>query len=306
MITLNRSDARPLQEQLVEQVRFLIASGRYRPGELLPSTRALAARLDLSFHTVRKAYAHLAGEGLLEAVRGSGYRVLEQRVQPRGDRLEEGASVLQDALRRLVGLGLSESEMAYLFEEQLDLITAAEERPQFAFVADFAEAAEAGARQIGPVLGHEVDAVPLARIADAADADYAVTAFPLVRTVMERLPRADVLGVQVRLPADATSAAARLYDHQTLLLVVRYPDAIGPLTRMIKAESGFGGQIIALAVEAGDSRLGGLVRQCDLLLHTSGALRAVRPHLAAAAMHRTVDVVIPRAEAERLRSELPD
>lgn len=305
MITLNRSDSRSLQDQLVDQIRFLVASGRYRIGERLPSTRALAERLSISFHTVRKAYSQLAAEGVLEAVRGTGYRVLERHPHSRGDRLEQGAEVMQTALRALVGLGLSEAEMAYVFEEQLDLITSDEDAPRFLYVAEFREAAEAGAALLGGLLGHEVDGIPLARVASAPIPDYAITALPLVRRVMEKMPRADVLGVQVALTPGAADAAARLLEHQTLLLVVRYPDAIGPLTRMLKAESGFSGQIIALAVEEGDSRLGGLVRQSDLLLYTPGAQRAVRPHFGSGGMHRQIEATVPRPEIERLRAELP-
>lgn len=305
MITLNRSDSRSIQEQLVDQVRFLVASGRFRVGDRLPSTRVLAERLSISFHTVRKAYALLATEGFLKAIPGSGYHVLEHFPESRGDRLEHGADVMQKALRTLVGMGLSESEMAYLFDEQLDLITAVEDGPRFLYVAEFRESAEAGAQLLKGMLGHDLEGVPLARIESAAAADYAITALPLVRRVMERMPRSDVLGVHVTLTPSAADAAARLFDHQTLLLVVRYPDAIGPLSRMVKAESGFAGQIIALAVEEGDTRLGGLVRQSDLLLYTPGAQRTVRPHLNSAGMHRSIEVTVPRSEVERIRVELP-
>jgi GntR family transcriptional regulator len=305
VITLNRSDSRSLKDQLVGQLRFLVASGRFRIGERLPSTRTLASRLSISFHTVRKAYAQLADEGVLEAVPGSGYRVLERHSESRGNRLEQGASVMQAALRTLVGLGLSDSEMAYLFEEQLDLISSDTESPRFVYVAEFREAAEEGAAFLEGLLGHGVEGVPLARLESASGADYAITALPLVRRVMEHLPRTDVLGVQVTLSPEAAGAAARLYDHQTLLLVVRYSDAVGPLSRMIKSASGFGGQIIALAVEEGDTRLGGLVRQSDLVLYTTGAHRALRSHLASGAAHRVVEVTVARSEVERLREELP-
>ena len=138
------------------------------------------------------------------------------------------------------------------------------------------------------------------------DAEYVLTPFPLVRPVMERLPRADVNGIQVDLSADAAAAASRLFDHQTLLLVVRYADAIGPISRMLRNATGFGGQIIAVAGDEPDARVGALVRQCDVLLYTTAATRRVRAHLPSAAIHHVLDPVVPRAEIERIRALLPE
>ncbi|MBG7587774.1 PLP-dependent aminotransferase family protein [Rothia kristinae] len=56
--------------QLVEQIRELVAVGTLRPGDALPSTRALAARLSISRGSVTTAYDQLTGEGFLIADRG--------------------------------------------------------------------------------------------------------------------------------------------------------------------------------------------------------------------------------------------
>ncbi|KTR69123.1 hypothetical protein SA15R_07755, partial [Rothia kristinae] len=60
----------PLPTQLVEQIRELVAVGTLRPGDALPSTRALAARLGISRGSVTTAYDQLTGEGFLIADRG--------------------------------------------------------------------------------------------------------------------------------------------------------------------------------------------------------------------------------------------
>ncbi|MBI4584522.1 MAG: GntR family transcriptional regulator [Planctomycetes bacterium] len=62
----------PLGFQIVEQLRLAIASGRLQPGEKLPSARDLAGKLQVNFHTVRKAYGDLEREGLLCFERGKG------------------------------------------------------------------------------------------------------------------------------------------------------------------------------------------------------------------------------------------
>jgi GntR family transcriptional regulator/MocR family aminotransferase len=61
-----------LADQLYDQLRTAILDGRLRPGDALPSTRALAAQLAVSRNTVSHAYARLGAEGFLGGRHGSG------------------------------------------------------------------------------------------------------------------------------------------------------------------------------------------------------------------------------------------
>ncbi|KWV57963.1 aspartate aminotransferase [Bradyrhizobium macuxiense] len=65
LITLKRSDEAGLAEQLTHQLRELISAGSIRRGAALPSSRQLAAELDVSRNTVTHAYEQLAAEGYL-------------------------------------------------------------------------------------------------------------------------------------------------------------------------------------------------------------------------------------------------
>ena len=123
MITIDRSAGTSVQEQLAGQLRYLIASGHFQVEELLPSTRALGRQLGVSFHTVRKAYQQLEQEGLVEARVGSGYRVKARQVLGKSERYERGAAIVEDALQRLIGLGLQEAELEHLIAEQLGRLT---------------------------------------------------------------------------------------------------------------------------------------------------------------------------------------
>jgi GntR family transcriptional regulator len=62
----------PLGQQISQQLKLAIATGRLRPGQQLPSARDLAASLRVNFHTVRKAYGDLEAEGVLRFERGKG------------------------------------------------------------------------------------------------------------------------------------------------------------------------------------------------------------------------------------------
>lgn len=62
-------------EQIRDQIRGLVATGRLAAGERLPSVRQLAADLGIAAGTVAKAYRGLEAEGVLETRVGSGTRV---------------------------------------------------------------------------------------------------------------------------------------------------------------------------------------------------------------------------------------
>jgi GntR family transcriptional regulator len=77
LIELNASDERPIYGQIADRVKFAIAGGVLRPGDLVPSVRELSKQLVVNPNTVARAYRDLQTEGLLESVRGMGMEVAE-------------------------------------------------------------------------------------------------------------------------------------------------------------------------------------------------------------------------------------
>lgn len=74
-VQLDPVSSEPLYRQLRRAITEAIESGRFAAGELLPSSRALAADLDLSRNTVNMAYQELMAEGFLESIPRVGYAV---------------------------------------------------------------------------------------------------------------------------------------------------------------------------------------------------------------------------------------
>ena len=66
-----------IYEQIVLQMKNAIVTGELKPGEALPSIRALAADLQVSVITTKRAYEELEKEGLLRSVAGKGFYVCE-------------------------------------------------------------------------------------------------------------------------------------------------------------------------------------------------------------------------------------
>ena len=80
-ITINVTDGVPIYRQIVNQVKYLVASGLLSPGEELPPIRALALQLKVTPNTIVKAYSELETSGVIQKRRGSGTFVSEGRLQ---------------------------------------------------------------------------------------------------------------------------------------------------------------------------------------------------------------------------------
>jgi GntR family transcriptional regulator/MocR family aminotransferase len=71
-----------LQARLRQMIAQGILSGRFRPGERLPSSRALARHLGVSRITVTLAYTELVADDYLTAKGRSGYFVSSDAPEP--------------------------------------------------------------------------------------------------------------------------------------------------------------------------------------------------------------------------------
>ncbi|MGF1620394.1 MAG: PLP-dependent aminotransferase family protein [Rhodomicrobiaceae bacterium] len=77
ILDLSRDGTEPLHVQMTLQIKAAVLSGRLPARTRLPSSRVLAAKLDVSRNTVLSALDQLKAEGVIEAVQGSGTRVAE-------------------------------------------------------------------------------------------------------------------------------------------------------------------------------------------------------------------------------------
>ena len=76
-IRISLSDGVPIYQQIVTQVRYLVAAGRLGPGFELPPIRTLAEKLQINPNTVARAYRELEQEGLVEKRSTKGTFVLD-------------------------------------------------------------------------------------------------------------------------------------------------------------------------------------------------------------------------------------
>ena len=75
---LDYSSGLPVWIQVKNRIAYLIGSGEYSAGDRLPTVRALAVDLDISYNTVNRAYMDLEREGYSTTRKGRGTFVAER------------------------------------------------------------------------------------------------------------------------------------------------------------------------------------------------------------------------------------
>ena len=102
----------PIYQQIAEQLKADILSGKLREGEYLPSIRGLAKDLRISVITTMKAYELLEAEGLVTAAQGKGFYVNAQDSEMlREQHLRRVEDALSEAIAAARIAGLSDREL---------------------------------------------------------------------------------------------------------------------------------------------------------------------------------------------------
>jgi len=120
IIRINPSDETPVYAQIVQQIKFGIASGTLRSGEQLPSVRELATQLRINPNTVARAYRELEYERLVATQKGRGVFVaMDAGRLPKAERLKLVTDKLDLLIHDAQRLGLSEEDLQELLARRL-------------------------------------------------------------------------------------------------------------------------------------------------------------------------------------------
>jgi GntR family transcriptional regulator len=121
LIVVDPHSGVPVYRQVMDQVKFHVASGLLKPGDELPSTRTLSAELGVNPMTISKAYSYLERDGVVDRRPGRPLVVKalqEQRVaDQKMHQLRESLASTVTVVRQL---GISPAEALKVFEELLD------------------------------------------------------------------------------------------------------------------------------------------------------------------------------------------
>jgi GntR family transcriptional regulator len=116
-IVVDENDRRPIYQQVVDEIKALIARGELLEGTPLPPVRQVAADLGVNLNTIATAYRELQREGLITVRHGAGAVVLSSTAQGKTD--DELRKPLRAALTQLALSGLVRTEIMTIVAEEL-------------------------------------------------------------------------------------------------------------------------------------------------------------------------------------------
>ena len=102
----------PFYRQIIDQIRYGVATGSLNVGEQLPTVRALAVALKVNLNTVSKAYRELEIQNVLETQQGTGTFIGSINVHISDEeRQSKLASICAEYLSIAASYGFSIEEM---------------------------------------------------------------------------------------------------------------------------------------------------------------------------------------------------
>jgi GntR family transcriptional regulator len=110
----------PVFQQIVDEVKSVIARGACAPGEMIPSVRQMAAQALINPNTVARAYRDLEREGIVTTRRGLGVFVSENAAKLcRNGRREDIRAKLEDIAAEDRRAGIPGAELREEIERAL-------------------------------------------------------------------------------------------------------------------------------------------------------------------------------------------
>lgn len=116
----------PIYRQIIDQIKYQVASGVLNEGDKLPSVRGLALKLAVNQNTVLKVYNELCRENVLKIERGDGTYVSSSKQNISvAERKKAVANVLREAAVQAIQLNISLEQAMELLEKEYKFIESA-------------------------------------------------------------------------------------------------------------------------------------------------------------------------------------
>lgn len=112
------SNDKPIYSQIIEQIKQLIVSGGFSPGDKLPSVRELAQTACVNPNTMQKAMSELEKDGLLYTLRSSGRFITDDEALIKKIKNELAEAEIENFMQGMSKLGFSVEETINLITEK--------------------------------------------------------------------------------------------------------------------------------------------------------------------------------------------
>lgn len=116
----NLDSSRPIYLQIIERVQMDIITGRYQPGDKLPSVRDLAQEAAVNPNTMQKALSELERSGLIYSQRTSGRFITEDKELIHQMKKELAAAEVSAFVAHMKHLGITPEEIRQLLAETIE------------------------------------------------------------------------------------------------------------------------------------------------------------------------------------------
>ena len=119
---------KPVYQQLIDQIKLAVATGRLKPGDRLPAIRDAAVELRINRNTVARVYSELEREGILYNRAGQGSFVSDRGSSlSRAEQRRQLVARLDELLAQANLFGYSRQQIADLMAQRLGAIYPPEE-----------------------------------------------------------------------------------------------------------------------------------------------------------------------------------
>jgi GntR family transcriptional regulator len=111
----------PIYLQVVDRIKEMIANGRLKPGDQLPTVRSLALELRVNFNTVARAYRILDEAGIISTQQGRGTYILDAPAPEVSESMRRQAleALTQRYLLDGARLGASPQDLGEILKDQI-------------------------------------------------------------------------------------------------------------------------------------------------------------------------------------------
>lgn len=116
------SSPKPVYQQIIDQVKYAVATGSLKPGDRLPPIRDVAEQTRINRNTIAKAYSELEREGIIYTRPGQGSFIVEKEKRPElqwREKREIISEMINELLVKAKLLNVKQEQLLKIFEQKM-------------------------------------------------------------------------------------------------------------------------------------------------------------------------------------------
>jgi GntR family transcriptional regulator len=120
---INIASAKPVYQQLIDQIKFAVASGVLQTGDRLPAIRDVAVQVRVNRNTVARVYSELEREGILYTRAGQGAFVSDRgSLLSKAEQKRQLTRLLDEFLTQARLFNISRERAEEMFQDRAEAI----------------------------------------------------------------------------------------------------------------------------------------------------------------------------------------